>query len=194
MSLMLADPNVHHCYEQRILVMSGSNISITDILTLVQAYCEAHETADDHLQAAVWNLTKARRSSRLAALPSTEYTATNIRNELNARARVANPEAVFRIVDPKEIEAEGTDKNTIPTTSFGLRNRKGNVADKPSNSMMVEESTTASCEEEEPLLLLAGSLPPRELRIAQEQARQSLDSYIQAATLIAALQQRLSKE
>lgn len=185
----------------------------TQILTLVQAYCDAHDTADDQLQQAVWNLTKARRSSRsfAAALPSTDFSASSIRHELSARTRVVrDDDSVFRAVDPKaapELQDVATNVQDYPllvpedsVLSSGVRQRKGKVEATSTTTMIMEHISTESSSSptiptasEEALLILAGSLPPRELRIAQEKARRSLDSYIQAATLMAALQQRLGE-
>ena len=44
----------------------------------------------------------------------------------------------------------------------------------------------------DPLLLFGGGLPPRELIVAQSQAKEALAMYVEAANLVAAIQHELS--
>jgi hypothetical protein len=192
-----------------------------ELLTLVQAYCQVHEEADEHLQEAVWNLTKARRASRsFAALPSisTDMTAASVRHDLSARTAVVavvddrtslGVTSCFRCFDPKlppppnqcddGSRQHDEDDDGIMVVDGGLRHRKGKT--KTAASLKATEKTMVMdspgsidkvvSAKEESLMILGGSLPPRDLRVAQERARKSLDEYVRAATLVAALQQRL---
>jgi hypothetical protein len=191
-----------------------------ELLTLVQAYCQVHEEADEHLQEAVWNLTKARRASRsFAALPSTstDMTAASVRHDLNARTAVEMVDRgsigvtnFFRCFDPKLPPPSNqcddgslqhdNDDDGIMVMDGGLRQRKGKTtagaaAAKATEKTMVMDSPASIDKvvsaEEEALMILGGSLPPRDLRVAQERARKSLEEYVRSATLVAALQQRL---
>jgi hypothetical protein len=194
------------------------NAATVELLTLVQAYCQIHEEADEHLQEAVWSLTKARRASRsFAALPSisTDMTAASVRHDLSARTVVdvvdrtsIGVTSCFRCFDPKlpppppnqcdDGSLPHEDDEGIMVVDGGLRQRKGKTktaASVKATETMVMDSPASIDKvvsaEEEALMILGGSLPPRDLRVAQERARKSLDEYVRAATLVAALQKRL---
>jgi hypothetical protein len=185
-------------------------------LTLLQAYCNVHAEADTNLQQAIWSLTKARRASRsFAALPSTstEMTAASVRHDLNARTVLVEVDkdsigvtSCFRTFDPKiplkqcdDGILQHDDDATGLMVDAGLRQRKGKTPESSSsrnktNSSLVMDSLNTEkvvSAEEEALMILGGTLPPRDLRVAQERAHKCLNEYIQAATLVAALQQRL---
>jgi hypothetical protein len=122
----------------------------------------------------------------------------------------------------KENAATATSAATSSTSTTeataaaaGLRNRKktssqqtpavGQAAkddkDDAKTKWTVEEQETSTVEtlDEEgrllaadPLLLFGGGLPPRELMVAQSQAKEALAMYIEAANLIAEIQHELS--
>lgn len=179
-------------------------MSTIEVLTLLQAYGNVHEEADENLQQAIWSLTKARRASRsFAALPSTctEITAASIRHDLNARALVKVNKDIgvtscFRSFDPNypknQLDVDGDDTSWIDE---GLRRRKGKTESSSSkkDTMAMDPLNIDKVfpADEEALFIVGGTLLPRDLRVAQGLARKSLEKYIQAATLVAALQRRL---
>jgi len=90
------------------------------------------------------------------------------------------------------------------TTTTGLRQRRGKGAatsaaasqpKKTKNVMSEEEAenTATVVDDQDFLQLLAGSLPPRELREAQQAARQALEHYVQAANVLAELLQQTQR-
>jgi hypothetical protein len=116
----------------------------------------------------------------------------------------------------KENAATATTPSETSTTNdnaaaAGLRNRKkassqqtpvvGQAADESdaNTKWTVEEQEADEVLDEEarltaadPLLLFGGGLPPRELLVAQKEAKEALAKYVEAANLIAAIQHEMS--
>jgi hypothetical protein len=217
--------------------MSSEEPSAIEILSLLQAYSDAHQDATSELHASMWNLTKARHSKRnaTAALVSsvTEMTASSVRQELvqaqtvllvstkETNNNVAVPtlvgenavdssgdeppvgqnEWMFRLADREEAEKK---QSKIPAqkidglkSRIGLRQRKGSYHAGASNEApewLVDDNNTTGTESKvghDPLILLGGSLPPMELRVAQEKAKTAIAAYCKAANMVAAIQMAL---
>jgi hypothetical protein len=111
--------------------------------------------------------------------------------------------------------AAATSSATSNSDAAGLRNRKKTSSSKQTPVVAQvatkdekddaktkwnedEEPETAELDEEgrllaaDPLLLFGGGLPPRELIVAQNQAKEALAMYVEAANLVAAIQHELS--
>uniref|UniRef100_A0A7S1YEL5 Vacuolar ATPase assembly protein VMA22 n=1 Tax=Grammatophora oceanica TaxID=210454 RepID=A0A7S1YEL5_9STRA len=91
-------------------------------------------------------------------------------------------------------------ENAEPSKSAtGLRQRKKGLAsakageDEQAGSKWTKETPTEILSEEDllyqsdPLQLLGGALPPRDLKLAQKEARKTVEAYIQTANLAAAI-------
>jgi hypothetical protein len=112
----------------------------------------------------------------------------------------------------KENAAAASSSATSTTdAAAGLRNRKKtstqhtqkvaqakDVKDDAKTKWTEEEPQIDLLDEEgrllaaDPLLLFGGGLPPRELMVAQSQAKEALAMYVEAANLVAAIQHELS--
>jgi hypothetical protein len=114
----------------------------------------------------------------------------------------------------KENSAAATASSSATSTTnaaAGLRNRKKTSSqqtpvvaqakddkDDAKTKWTEEEPVTEPLDEEgrllaaDPLLLFGGGLPPRELMVAQSQAKEALAMYVEAANLVAAIQHELS--
>lgn len=201
-----------------------------DILTLLDAYSQIHEIANQNQKNCTWQITKARQNKgRRGALVAGVLTAEDVREELRASAVLLTDAASSSdaTVDPSSLVEEAAthkekkaDNNKPLVRQFvltdihsglsqkvsenadkktgdeGLRRRKGDkeeIGDTNKNEWTVVDPEK---EEEERLLSadpldLFGALPPQELRKAQEEARKALAGYVEAANLIAAIQERL---
>jgi hypothetical protein len=86
--------------------------------------------------------------------------------------------------------------STSTTPATGLRHRKASTNKEDTNSSKWtqenEESDVPLSDEErllkaDPLQLIGGAFPPRDLRVAQEEARTALATYVKMANLAAAI-------
>lgn len=119
-------------------------------------------------------------------------------NDDSKKPQTSSPPTAWKLVDAVEERARNKETTTTTTSNtntkgVGLRQRKGNDDNEDVNVddddetakewTMVEEEQVSK---EEELLRLDpleffGGLRPRELKLAQEQAKLALESYIQAA-------------
>jgi hypothetical protein len=119
-------------------------------------------------------------------------------NDDSKKPQTSSPPTAWKLVDAVEERARKKENTTTTTSNtntntkgVGLRQRKGNDEDNDDDDddetakewTMVEEEQVS---QEEELLRLDpleffGGLRPRELKLAQEQAKLALESYIQAA-------------
>ncbi|GKY93459.1 hypothetical protein MPSEU_000313400 [Mayamaea pseudoterrestris] len=185
-----------------------------DTLLLLDAYQSAQLQGNASLKASMWSLTKARREKpgigasdvRLDLEPilrmkeslkeepclvQEQFSLINVtqKDPLEKENAAATP----TIPSATSTAAIGDNENTT-----GLRNRHSksdystkNDETKPSmtkEELLPVDDTPAASSIPDPLQLLGGALPPRDLFAAQAQAKQALESYIQAANLIQQMQ------
>lgn len=166
-----------------------------EILELLQTYNVESTTGHQHYKNALWELTKARRVARNETL-----SAVHVREELSPKLVVLLDD--FCLVDPTKVEAVEHAEAEPPALilseepATGLRQRKGKVSSsesqtKPAATSIMQQEDPPVVEpvsvDDDPLLMLGGSLPPRELRLAQAAAREALQSYCVAASKAAKL-------
>jgi len=117
--------------------------------------------------------------------PSPRYTVVNLSEEREKH---------------KENAQQSLTGGSSSNNADGLRQRKGKVEPTAELSATTTTTMTTTQEEEQqkiedsnndPVLLLAGMLPPRELRVAQQKATAALQKYIRVANLIVALQNEI---
>jgi hypothetical protein len=180
-----------------------------DVILLLDAYQNAHLQGNSNLKASWWSLTKARREKP-------EIAASNVRQELEPTLRMEQvgkdseePElmqerlSLVDVVQKQQQDKENPSNTTAPNTNTtnatsesntGLRNRhskkdySASTTSEEKASMIKEDMVDNATVIPDPLQLFGGALPPRSLHAAQTQAKQALESYIQAATMIQELQ------
>ena len=117
-------------------------------------------------------------------------------DEMECKAnKFVEGERYWTLVDPVAEEAtnkaqsinDQKDSTSIDKENQGLRHRKG-LSKEAAYDLKTSKWTTELLEEQEdlirsadPLSLLGGALPPRDLRTAQQNAKQALQAYIDAA-------------
>ena len=83
-----------------------------------------------------------------------------------------------------------SDSNALTESSDGLRQRKnkerGDGTNEPQKWTIIEETNEQEILNSDPLNLFGG-LTPKELRLAQKNAKQALEHYIQAANSVASI-------
>lgn len=204
--------------------MASSTPSLVDLLSLFDAYSKTHADASAKMKKSIWNLTKARREKggfhMGQAIP---FSAADVREELRAHAlletlvetdatKIIGGEKFILHLDgmPKKDEDRDvtvTNSDSVDCVSLGLRQRRNESSDKKEtpDSVWTEENNDYidPFEEEEkrlgmadPLDLFGGISPPA-LKMAQKEARGSLQYYIDAANIavqISALSSDLESE
>lgn len=186
----------------------------TDLLTALESYNESHLSASSSFKSSVWNLYKARRQKgRNAMTIASAYSAFDIREELRAQATLTcslNKDEpllgdedlvnirhgdvfALQIYDSKSKE----DRIAAPKNvndEIGIRHRKKGSDDKNQSkigSLWKEENCYVEEETKllktDPLNFFGGGLAPRELKLAQKHAKESLNAYIAAASQAAAV-------
>ena len=204
-----------------------------DILTLLDAYSQIHEVANQNQKNCTWQITKARQNKgRRGALVAGVLTAEGVREELRASAVLKDANSSDVTLEPASLveeeastskEKKANKNNTPLTRQFaltdmrsgssqkdpddpgkktgeeGLRRRKGDKEELGNTNNNEWTVVDPEKEDEERLLSadpldLFGALPPQELRKAQEEARKALAGYVEAANLIAAIQERLPSQ
>ncbi len=188
-----------------------SEISFTDglveVLSLLDLYQHEHEEATGHFKKALWNLSKARHSKKSFMSVDSLLVADDVREEVRPRVVLVSASekddktpCSFTTADPihliesmKENQSNPQSRNTVDE---GLRQRKNNNETK-STVWTVEQheyyDEEARLSRIDPLDLFGGSLNPRELKIAQENARKSLEIYVKAANLGIDMDRRLKQ-
>jgi hypothetical protein len=122
---------------------------------------------------------------------------------------------VDAVEQKREAEKENASTATTPSdtstandnaAAAGMRNRKKassqqqaaddsdaktkwTVEDQETDEVLDEEARLTAAD---PLLLFGGGLPPRDLLVAQKEAKEALAKYVEAANLIAAIQHEMS--
>lgn len=219
-------------------IYSARTMSTLTILSLLDAYSQIHDTANQSLKVCTWEITKARQNKgRRGALTAGVLMAGDVREELRATKILKD---MSDAVEPSSLVDEDTttttskaekkasslddqpltrhfvltdvhdellqknqddshpNKNDNDDTATGLRRRKGKEENEEGadHEWTVVPGVDPEKAEEERLLSadpldLFGAMPPQELRKAQEEARKALAGYVEAANLIAAIQERL---
>ena len=186
---------------------------VTDILVALESYNESHLSASSSLKSSVWNLYKARRQrERNAITLASAFSASDIREELRAQTRVTykidvnEPELINENHVQKEkfhlsirtdcIKGEQMISDSAVHNNVGMRQRRkgDNDCNKGcENNSWTEESYYQEQESKllntDPLELFGGGLAPRELKLAQKHAKESLKHYISAANRAAEILQ-----
>lgn len=172
-----------------------------DVLTLLDEYISAHEDASSNLKSTFWNISKARRQKGGLGV-GFSYSALDVREELKADAKLQCRE----VLEPELVDESNPDKKTFvlhfggvvgmnkdeglvesqnkEVSDTGLRRRKGKD---PEKNKYKKWSTDILNEDEQKKSLmidpieLFGAFPPKELKLAQKNAKDSLKSYIEAA-------------
>ena len=185
-----------------------------DLIVHLESYTESHISASSSLKSAVWDLNKARRQrGRNLMTIGTAFSALDIREELRAQTYVeylreepplededglrkyscgTQGSYVLRsYIQLKENDLSADVKNN---QSEGIRQRRSKKEVKPQSSTAGKWSEENFKDEEEeklrstnPLDLFGGGLVPRDLKLAQKHAKESLASYIAAANEVAAI-------
>ena len=88
----------------------------------------------------------------------------------------------------------GEKQNADISKDVGLRQRKKGKAEGSKEWTEEFQADSAADSGDDPLVLLGGPLPPKELRTAHEKAVEAVEYYCKAASLVAAIQQRLNNE
>lgn len=199
--------------------MTSSEIASTDglveVLSLLDSYQSEHEEATSLLKKAVWNLTKARHSKKSFMSVDSLLVADDVREEVRPRVVLIDTSeepAVkgsagdntmtrpFTTADPIHLiesmkENQSTQSRNV--VDAGLRQRKNNETKSLSTSWTVEQhefyDEEARLSRIDPLDLFGGGLNPRELKIAQENARKSLESFVKVANLKIAIDRSLKR-
>ena len=181
------------------------------VLSLLEAYEARQQKAQSAWKKSQWNLTKAKRRKGDA------LRASNVREELRARHVLVTPEPDlleeerdtnkteawphFQLVDTVE-QHEKNGKETTPVVvppekqpDNGLRNRKTKDSEaKPEWTVMTEDSQLVDEETKlrslDPVELFG--LPNPELRQAQQEAREAMTLFVEAANLLMVLQQEMT--
>lgn len=170
-------------------------------LLLLNEYDQQQKGAQDHQKKLIWNIVKARRQkSRENVGLGHGISALDVRDELRARTVLLQDSKVPSLIveqSPQDIQASGSwelvdvvekrkdieeEKDDAAATSdTGLRNRKGNPKTE------VQWTLESALEDEDEKILRAdpidlfGAFPPRDLRVAQREAKESIQRYIDAA-------------
>lgn len=170
-------------------------------LLLLNEYDQQQKGAQDHQKKLIWNIVKARRQkSRENVGLGHGISALDVRDELRARTVLLQDSKVPSLIveqSPQDIQASGSwelvdvvekrkdieeEKDDAAATSdTGLRNRKGNPKTE------VQWTLESELEDEDEKILRAdpidlfGAFPPRDLRVAQREAKESIQRYIDAA-------------
>ena len=201
--------------------MSTSEIASTDglveVLSLLESYQHEHEEAASLLKKAVWNLTKARHSKKSFMSVDSLLVADDVREEVRPRvvlidasedpaikgsSRQGDTTATrpFATADPINLIESMKENQSTPSRNVvdaGLRQRKNNETKSLSTSWTVEQhefyDEEARLSRIDPLELFGGGLNPRELKIAQEHARKSLESFVKVANLKIAIDRSLQR-
>lgn len=200
--------------------MNTSEISSTDglvdILSLLDFYQHEHEEATSLLKKALWSLTKARHSKKSFMSVDTLLVADDVREEVRPRVVLIDasedPEfsvkgnqeedrtiRYFATADPIHLIESMKENQSTPSLNVvdeGLRQRKNETKALPT-AWTVEQhefyDEEARLSRIDPLDLFGGSLSARELKIAQEKARKSLESYVKVANLKIAIDRSLKR-
>ncbi|GAX13095.1 hypothetical protein FisN_17Hh024 [Fistulifera solaris] len=183
----------------------SSTDGLVEVLSLLDLYQNEHEEASGHFKKALWNLTKARHSKKSFMSVDSILVADDVREEVRPRvvlnaASEKDSCCSFTTTDPihliesmKENQSNPQSRNAVDE---GLRQRKNNNETK-STVWTVEQheyyDEEARLSRIDPLDLFGGSLNPRELKIAQENARKSLEAYVKAANLKIDIDRRLKQ-
>lgn len=181
-----------------------------DVLVSLDAYAETYFKANSCLKSTLWNINKARRQKDVLGV-GMSYSALDVRHEIRARVRVEcdqEPQLEDEFtVSVTELDKE----TKITTPSFklctvnsdmfkpdsdvkmqqdsdennGLRRRKGQKDETTTSKSSWFEEHCAEIEEKklhrmDPIDLF-GALPPKELKLAQNDAKKVIELYIDAA-------------
>lgn len=167
------------------------------------------------MKSAVWNLTKARHTKKSFMSLDSLLVADDVREEIRPRVVLvetkeevgtrhdeddAKTTPYFKTADPIQlIENMKENQSSISPNVLneGLRQRK-NETKSLSTEWTVEQheffDEEARLSRIDPLELFGGGLNPRALKIAQENARKSLESYVKAANLKIAMDRKLESK
>ena len=173
-----------------------------DLLTATQSYQSTRE-GEETWKACLWNLTKARRASHTSSLAvSDRWTASSVREQLRAQVRLECSEPALvaegaAAVDEhtlvlvnvwKELQLED---NIAQTSTSGLRQRKKTTKQNSTSTMKEDHPEEELRWLQADPLTLWGAVAPKELRIAQANARAALANYVQAAARVQEIQRQL---
>jgi hypothetical protein len=163
-------------------------------LRALEDYSRTHEEGNTLLRKSVWNITKARQSKNgLTSLTSNCLKADDVREDLIARF-VVNED--FWLVDVIEVGKENASAPPalVAEADTGLRQRKAKNATTGGVAGAAKESEwKVETHNQEPKQLIAdpidlfGGLPPRQLKEAQQQAKEALAKYVLAAKELATI-------
>lgn len=183
-------------------------------LLLLDGYSRCQKGAQPHYKSTLWTLNKARRQKARENLAADGISVELVREELRARTVLLekNPDLleeesksqnkhsvaqdIWTLVDAVE-EISAMKENTSTTlknntTTPGLRNRKNanKIKSEDKNKMGVNEEVLPDEDDRlrnaDPLLLF-GAFASSDLKEAQKEAKATLEAYIQAANLAAAI-------
>eukprot|EP00979_Chaetoceros_neogracilis_P017046 scaffold10175_cov268-Chaetoceros_neogracile.AAC.2 len=180
-----------------------SKTSLVDVLSRLDQYSTSHTKASTSFKSTIWNICKARRQKGGLGV-GFSVSASDVREELRAHVILeCDDEHILVDEDTKEKELPRDIPNDLFVLSFGipkesgksndaikslhetgLRKRKGKKGDQSSPSKWTEQSHEDQLEDrlrkQDPIELF-GALPPTELKLAQKNAKETLQSYIDAA-------------
>ena len=103
--------------------MSSSSSSRVTILSLLDAYCQTHESGAKSQKACTWQLTKARQNKgRRGALVDGVLLAENVREELRATKILKKHDNIIKIgeTEPSLLKEDDGEKTLKTTTSLTL--------------------------------------------------------------------------
>mmetsp|Transcript_14047 Transcript_14047/g.26413 ORF Transcript_14047/g.26413 Transcript_14047/m.26413 type:complete len:214 (-) Transcript_14047:854-1495(-) len=191
--------------------MMKSNTPLVDALSHLDDYNTSHVNASKSLKSCIWNISKARRRKGGHGV-GFSYTATDIREHLRTQAFVQchqdrepclseedssnDKQTTVQSQECFDLRFKSTasskkreESNTsTPVKETGLRQRRGKVSNKDSVVNQWSEENFVDEEEKKmesinPIELF-GALPPKELKLAQTQAKEALRLYIEAANSV----------
>jgi hypothetical protein len=183
-----------------------------DILVNLESYSQSHISASSSLKTAIWDLNKARRQRRRNMMGyGHAFSALDVREELRAQTKVEclNEEPSLVDDDSDEnvvndhgdsfilctVDVTNTTKDNVKESNDdndGMRHRKSERSKPNTDQKQSKWTEEIIIDEEEmklrntnPLDLFGGGLTPRDLKLAQKHAKESLASYITAANDVA---------